>query len=450
MIDQVGRTNRRRGLRALSLRQSAALLAIVSACNNKGAPSADGASAIYSIAVVGMSVAALPKCTAAVSGTTALVQSPISLYSCVGETWLPVPCTNGLAGAVAYASSNQVLLACVSGRWTPVALPAGPQGPSGAPGSPGPQGPPGPMGPAGPQGPSGVGSPGPIGPSGPTGTPGLESLVNVNPESPGPSCPAGGEQIQVGIDNDGDGALDPAEVTKTVYVCNAVAVSAPDAGPGDGNAELEFRYFGGPLLSEADIAAISFVGDVSDILTRELATNFMGWTTEYSREAVGGPAISGVGKVLATYLVSPQSMVPMTPAAMRMFVANLRPQLPAGASVYLVFLPESASVADTPLCGTHPPYYRDEIDIGPLHAPLIVVSDCRSSGFGGLSPTDILVFGSTAGLLGTVTDPFPSVAGGWEDVAGQDVASACLHSAPSRDAGIAVARGWSNENGACH
>jgi predicted outer membrane repeat protein len=58
--------------------------------------------------------------------------------------------------------------------------------------------------------------------------------VLVTPLEPdgGGQCPAGGEEIQVGVDTNGDGILEPSEVQNTAYVCNGTNASAPEAGAG--------------------------------------------------------------------------------------------------------------------------------------------------------------------------------------------------------------------------
>ncbi len=53
------------------------------------------------------------------------------------------------------------------------------------------------------------------------GTNGLESLITVTAEGAGANCAAGGERIDVGIDDNGNGTLDAAEIDNTAYVCNA-------------------------------------------------------------------------------------------------------------------------------------------------------------------------------------------------------------------------------------
>jgi hypothetical protein len=186
----------------------------------------------YAITISANTVNDLPPCASSLYGTTALVQSPISIYTCQAgipkPAWLPVPCTTLLAGAVAYASMSQTLVACVSGKWTQVPLP---QGPAGA------QGPQGVMGTTGMTGPSGaVGAMGLTGMTGATGATGLQSLIKVTPEPAGPNCATGGERIDTGIDANGDGVLGVSEIQQTVYVCNGATGPAGPQGPAGANA----------------------------------------------------------------------------------------------------------------------------------------------------------------------------------------------------------------------
>lgn len=76
------------------------------------------------------------------------------------------------------------------------------------------------------------------GADGPDGEAGPESAVSTRPAAPA-ECPAGGVVIVVGVDDDGDGALDPAEEDTTATVCNGEdgAAGPPgddgdDGGPG--------------------------------------------------------------------------------------------------------------------------------------------------------------------------------------------------------------------------
>ena len=58
--------------------------------------------------------------------------------------------------------------------------------------------------------------------TGDPGNSGASSLAETSDEPPGLHCPEGGVRIQVGIDTNGNGVLDPAEVndSATTYVCN--------------------------------------------------------------------------------------------------------------------------------------------------------------------------------------------------------------------------------------
>ena len=55
---------------------------------------------------------------------------------------------------------------------------------------------------------------------GATGQEGAKALVNTTPEEPGENCAHGGYKVESGVDLDGDGVLDPSEVTSTSYLCN--------------------------------------------------------------------------------------------------------------------------------------------------------------------------------------------------------------------------------------
>ncbi|MCA9666382.1 MAG: hypothetical protein KC503_12365 [Myxococcales bacterium] len=58
--------------------------------------------------------------------------------------------------------------------------------------------------------------------AGGTGNAGKNALVKVSAEPEGTNCPNGGQKIETGIDDDGNGTLDPGEVNSaaTTYVCN--------------------------------------------------------------------------------------------------------------------------------------------------------------------------------------------------------------------------------------
>ena len=49
---------------------------------------------------------------------------------------------------------------------------------------------------------------------------GLSSLVSTTVETPGSMCPVGGTKLEIGIDLDNNGTLDPSEVQETHYICD--------------------------------------------------------------------------------------------------------------------------------------------------------------------------------------------------------------------------------------
>src|SRR5450631_1174217 len=160
--------------RTLTVAISLGLAILEGGCGSAGSSGQGATNDVYSIGLTVPGVAALPRCTAGLSGTVTFVSSPPSLLECSSQRWQEIACTNHNAGAVAYASRTQALLACVSGNWMQIAIPAG---------APGPQGPAGATGPQGPAGDSGA--QGPTGTTGPQGPAGETSLVIVSTEPPG-------------------------------------------------------------------------------------------------------------------------------------------------------------------------------------------------------------------------------------------------------------------------
>jgi Collagen triple helix repeat (20 copies) len=56
--------------------------------------------------------------------------------------------------------------------------------------------------------------------SGSNGAAGASSLIVTSTEPPGSNCTNGGIKIEVGEDTNGNGMLDPSEITNTSYACN--------------------------------------------------------------------------------------------------------------------------------------------------------------------------------------------------------------------------------------
>lgn len=93
--------------------------------------------------------------------------------------------------------------------------PTGTIGPTGASGATGPVGAIGPTGATGATGPMG-----PAGATGATGSAATNSLMLVTKELPGTNCVRGGQKIEVGLDDNGNGQLDAGEVDNTSYACS--------------------------------------------------------------------------------------------------------------------------------------------------------------------------------------------------------------------------------------
>jgi hypothetical protein len=88
---------------------------------------------------------------------------------------------------------------------------------------------------AGSSGPSGTN--GTNGTNGVSGTSGLTALVAAVAEPPGKNCTNGGNRITSGLDTNANGVLDPSEVTNTQYVCNGAPGSTGTAGAAGVNGE---------------------------------------------------------------------------------------------------------------------------------------------------------------------------------------------------------------------
>ena len=63
--------------------------------------------------------------------------------------------------------------------------------------------------------------------NGANGDNGLRSLIAVTAEPAGANCATGGQRVEYGIDDDGNGTLDAAEVDGTTYVCNGADGTTP-------------------------------------------------------------------------------------------------------------------------------------------------------------------------------------------------------------------------------
>ncbi len=88
-----------------------------------------------------------------------------------------------------------------------------------------------------------AGTEGQVGPQGDAGQTGLNALSTVTAEPAGTNCRYGGVRVDVGLDTDGNGTLESAEVTGTRYVCDRASTDA--------------IYFGDIVIREAaDLALL--------------------------------------------------------------------------------------------------------------------------------------------------------------------------------------------------
>lgn len=60
----------------------------------------------------------------------------------------------------------------------------------------------------------------------------VQPLSNVQKVGPGADCPAGGVVITTGLDKNGDGVLNDAEVSQTATVCSGDSVTERAPAPG--------------------------------------------------------------------------------------------------------------------------------------------------------------------------------------------------------------------------
>ncbi|HEX4451235.1 MAG TPA: C-type lectin domain-containing protein [Kofleriaceae bacterium] len=89
------------------------------------------------------------------------------------------------------------------------------------------------------------------------GTP-PDVLTKTAPEAAGSNCQYGGTEVQVGVDQNGNGILDAGEVQSTFYICD----QAPTTDP------LASVYYGELVIgSPADVAAAqSYTGVIGDLI----------------------------------------------------------------------------------------------------------------------------------------------------------------------------------------
>ena len=108
--------------------------------------------------------------------------------------------------------------------------------------------------------------------NGPQGTDGKNGLVVVIPQEPGDRCPTGGVGVYTGLDQDGDGLLQPTEVQSTTFICDgqdgasaAVRQAVESAGAnctyGGTRIQTGLDDDGDGELADAEVDHTSFVCD---------------------------------------------------------------------------------------------------------------------------------------------------------------------------------------------
>ncbi|VAX01487.1 hypothetical protein MNBD_GAMMA20-2441 [hydrothermal vent metagenome] len=124
------------------------------------------------------------------------------------------------------------------------------------------------------------GAPGVDGINGTDGSDGLNALIDMNPEPVSANCPNGGLRIDVGIDTNGNGSLDPAEITQTGFVC-----SGNDANGSIGwqtATLIESGFTGAAFYPQV---AINADGDAMAVWSQASGTKKSIWANRYTVQA---------------------------------------------------------------------------------------------------------------------------------------------------------------------
>ena len=160
-----------------------------------------------------------------------------SLHLVVAGSDLP-ECNGDLQGQIYFVSGDGVFEVCSTIGWSVVDLtgPAGNDGTNGTDGQDGADGTDGTDGTNGADGQDGLngtdGQDGAYGKNGTNGTDGLSALAETTHlGTGGANCPDGGVQMDVGVDDNGNGVLDSSEIDQTTYICNGA-----DGSDGDDSA----------------------------------------------------------------------------------------------------------------------------------------------------------------------------------------------------------------------
>ncbi len=118
------------------------------------------------------------------SADAGLVSASVDAIAVATASDLPA-CDLQHRGQLAYVASEGKLYACLDGSWNSAKLDAGGD-PSGD----------------------------------PSGADGKEAMVVSHPEAAGANCASGGTRLDFGVDDNGNGTLEPSEIDASAHVCN--------------------------------------------------------------------------------------------------------------------------------------------------------------------------------------------------------------------------------------
>src|SRR5690242_20651304 len=135
-------------------------------------------------------------------------------------------------------------------------------------------------------------------------------LVRQDAEGPGANCPAGGVAVRAGLDANGNGVLDDAEVAKTSFACGAVpapvvtrsAAEAPGSNCALGGTRVDAGRDanGNHVLDDAEVLDTAFVCSVAPApppaVLSVVVTEFPDATCPFGGSEIrSGPDLDGNG-----------------------------------------------------------------------------------------------------------------------------------------------------------
>lgn len=128
------------------------------------------------------------------------------------------------------------------------------------------------------------------------GVPGSSTLVAVVVEPPGAHCANGGQAIETGFDANGNGVLDPSEVSQTTYVCGATHPTIIDGSFTVNNSVDAAQLVGVTTITgNLTIDAVGLTAlDLSSLHTVSGTVTYIG----FSGTALAMPALTSTAGIL--------------------------------------------------------------------------------------------------------------------------------------------------------